>query len=105
MTDALALAEDTLDSNINCKRCCDLLVFVCFSRLSTGNWPELDSKPAYISLKASASAASLYSEFHVKIVFVLCSPTQAYKAEFSSSNTAAPMDQEPEDSNPRSRQN
>lgn len=103
MTDVLALAEDALVSNINCKRCCDVLVFVCSFGLYTGNWPELHSKPARISLKASASATSLYSQFHVKVVFVLCSPTQAHKDEFSSSNTAALMNYESGESNLRSR--
>lgn len=65
MTDVLALAEDALVSNINCERCCDVLVFVCSPGLSRGNWPELHSKPASLWLKASASAsaASLYPPF------------------------------------------
>lgn len=62
MTDVLALAEDAVVSNINCKRCCDVLVFVCSSGLYTGNWPERHSKPAHISLKTSA-ATSLYRFF------------------------------------------
>lgn len=52
MTDVLALAEDAPVSNITCKRCCDVFVFVCSSGLCTGNWPELHSEPAHTSLKA-----------------------------------------------------